>query len=36
MGTGLRPTVKAVEEPPDPKVRAPHFHLTASAYLSRD
>ena len=26
MGAGLRPTAKAVDLPPDPKVRAPDFY----------
>ena len=28
MGAGLRPTLKCVELPPDPKVRAPVPHPT--------
>jgi hypothetical protein len=26
MGVGLRPTTKAVEEPPNPKARAPRIY----------
>jgi hypothetical protein len=26
MGVGLRPTAKAVEEPPNPKARAPRIY----------
>jgi hypothetical protein len=28
LGTGLRPTTKGVEKPPDPKVRAPALDPT--------
>jgi hypothetical protein len=31
MGVGLRTTAKVVENPPDPKVRAPEIYLTGNA-----
>jgi hypothetical protein len=36
MGVGLRPTTKAVEEPPNPKVRAPRIYPDSCVMVQRE
>ncbi len=35
-GAGLRPTAKAVDEPPDPTVRAPQIYPDRPAFVAAD